>query len=1737
LLVSIGFLLSTVTQAVPFDDIDFSYISRNHLRPSATVVTKKTGQKDIATKLIDANMHSSYNSTLGNLQEVPSEKASSSGVDSRTLSGKMNQLIGSDKSVPASLKERIMDAYTEEQLAVLLQDKDFEIRADNSKYGSNSGVKPFEGVTTVASMSEGVTIYGLFESIIKRLNNWQINHLPKNKRVLATVPVESIHVTTYDGVCKDDWEDKYNKQLNDETKKEIEKLVKERSRRRGLPSDQEQVLRKEITYEVVVRRITEALRTFTASKVPEFVPTGIAAFPPHFTPNKTVLILNVAPKSAEDLAALTRLQDAIQDATGIKNFGSFKGHITLGYFVNDATTVGHQKIDEFKEFIRQLDEEVRRETESDKQGYVFTLPQIELSYFEDMDSFPAIEVFSWTGNKTSSSGINFTNENLVLDIVDPASSQISLVGGKASSLRELGSIPGIKVPDGFNVTTKIYEEYLHQINATPLILELETLSEQWKALGASDSKREVLTSQMETVAEKIQNLILNGTLSSDIRGLILSFYSKLTKDGVPTLVAVRSSATAEDMPEASFAGQYKTYLNQQGDDQVIEAIKKVWASTYEMNPIEYRNKNNMQHSKNKMCALILEMVNPQSAGTAFTVDLETGSPFISINNTYGLGEAEVSGIVTSDTWIVDPVTYVILKRRMGEKGKKIIYDPVKKSNITVDTTISEQRRFAINKTLAKKIAVLVKKIQEHYIRNNPNLNHMDIEYVVTDDGRVIFTQARPETVWTSGERSLLAINAKQIEQRNKAAIKAKEEPPYPEIFKGGVSGASGIARGVLHIVSNVQEAESVVEFGDIMVAPNTTNAWEHVMGRTSGIITEIGGPGNHTAVVSREQGKAAIVGAVNAMQSLKMYEGKVVTIDATSKRVYLNNVPEEFEYNPSQIEPDYGGLYSQTLEESWAEAQHTMTTTADPDGTHWINKPNQKVRRFLQEVFTRSHHRVAEILGLQIVDRFMPDKDNDKTAVYQVRFDTIYPWMTELAKKPIEGPDSLSSIHRARVENVRDFLQKSENLQLTVGSIEAWLESFIELNAYMGFAFNMYKITEGLLQEALKKKQIPEPYLSQVWLSMAAWVGETEAIKRNRDYGYLLEKIKKHKKLCDTLRNGVDRGFTELEKTHPEFYSRFDEHAYNYKIMKNTDDIFTSDPFHFLLAQELLRDADNNRTIGIYDTKPEQFYPEDSEFERIARLAFFSEKLRQDAHHFKVRGQWKFVEVLKPLADFLIKKGDIESFGDIFDQTPEWLLDKVREYELSGLPAISGKALFHIKEYRIQDLDVLDEENAIMKGSERTHYTTMGRWRYESASWDKTFNNLSIINATRIEPEVKPEFLENGQHLPRNITLNTRSLNRNEHNKVESIAKHLGIDINTIIVIKLDQSSAFNRIYGMYANGILFIREDILSEGSQDAIQEALDHLRLKPTGLGYEELKEIQYYGNLRDLITKLSHRTIKMKLFAQKPVEEKKLLQVKQRLKLSDGDYDFITREMVRRSIPFEEARLLLHNHSFSENMSPNEGRMKSSSAGEHNYYYNNFPHIIVKARKTLDDGIIPSILQLEKNINKERRIPDPALMNFLRNPDSIVVVATDTKTGEVVGYIFGLPQTLVPETNFSRKGAEAAKTFYEMSWQVLPSYQGSGIGTMLRRQFRDEVRNKGYLYLATHQHDLLDSRALESELLSRYAQGDELYEVRRHLPSPPGNKEQQQYLVIKLAQPSTKISSLEKLNFVNMAVHSAA
>lgn len=930
--------------------------------------------------------------------------------------------------------------------------------------------------------------------------------------------------------------------------------------------------------------------------------------------------------------------------------------------------------------------------------------------------------------------------NVVLDIHDSKSSDVDLVGGKAVNLKELSSIPGIKVPRGFNVTTTLFFEYLKSINVYPLINELEELSQKWKSLTENLIEKRQIEESIGKLSRELQDKILKGEFSNQSRADIIQSYKQLSSNGQDALVAVRSSATDEDMSGVSFAGQYSTYLNQQGDDQIIEAIKKVWASTYSLNAINYRNKNGIAHNKTKMAVMILEMINPQSAGTAFSIDLETGLPMISINNTYGLGEVEVAGNVTSDTWIIDPISNSIIKRRIGKKQSKLIYDSQRKENIYVENLKEQQDKFAIGLQKALQIATQLKLIHQHYTTKYPNIKFIDAEYVVTTEGEIIFTQVRPETVWSKGETTLITVD------QNKAKN-------FPIILQGGVTGSVGVVTGIIRIVRSPEQAEAEINPGDILVAPNTTSVWERSMGVAGGMITEIGGPGNHTAVVSRELGKPAIVGSSDAINLLSQYDGQVVTIDGLSKRVYLGKIPEDYLNRSHEIPTQYRGIDDLNEESHWEGALKANQTAVDDDGTRWIGKPNEPTSLFLNRVHEESHRWIADTAGLS------PVRGRVKQGVYQVQFSDIHKWREELQKMNL---DELEGLLQKWVEIIDRYMNNSRDFTLTNSSVEKWLNSFIELNGIMNIAFPLNEILSGLREEAFTKRGIKEPYLSQARYSTNAQFGETLATESLREYGKLLNQLRwgttgSSVSLIDALRRVSQEGAYPPElltqEIHRKFYEELESYAKNYRVTSEFALSFSQRWTLQKIAQELVKDYTIGRKINISQPTSEEFYPEDLEFSRINRLAALSEKLKQDSHHIKFRGQWKIMELLQPFCEFLIMKGEIKEFGEIFDHEPSWLLKMLEKYEKTGeLRNIAPAENFSMKPY---DLDhaMLGLDPIPIEGSIEKIVTT---YREQGVS-ENVINNLSQAykNALSIIAHRYSDRREELNQLRINITANT----------------------------------------------------------------------------------------------------------------------------------------------------------------------------------------------------------------------------------------------------------------------------------------------------------------------------------------------------------------------------------------------
>ncbi|MBU4343185.1 MAG: hypothetical protein KKG21_04170, partial [Candidatus Omnitrophica bacterium] len=603
---------------------------------------------------------------------------------------------------------------------------------------------------------------------------------------------------------------------------------------------------------------------------------------------------------------------------------------------------------------------------------------------------------------------------------------ISLVGGKGASLSELARIPGIDVPEGFHIITPAYDRFIAQNNIISLIKELEDLSEQWirHKIDEQEEAAAIIESLIDEKSKEIRMAMENSEIPEEVKQEIILYYSNLSQqfgktDGLS--VAVRSSATAEDLPTASFAGQQDTFLNQKGADQVVGAVRKCWVSLYGNRAVYYRNQQRLaiikeaverekvdladilrddsifKHSTVKICAVVQVMIDAYGAGVGFTVDRAAGYPVISVSANYGLGESVVSGQVTPDSWLVDKEgNHRIVRKRLGEKAKAVYFAEEGVSWIDID----EERRkeYVFSDEKVREIAAKIKTIEDYYKKAH-GWQFVDIEYAVDDKGRLYFLQARPETVWSQGA-SIVTVNEEAAEK----AI---------PIFKGGLTGSFGAACGILRIAESLEDAEKRIDTESVLATTATVNQWTQVLTRAKAVVTDIGGEECHAALVMGELGRPAIVGTGNGLKVLREYEGSEVTVDANSKIVYLGRLPLEKGTISHSISTDRG-LDLQTVDESWEEATRVGQTIVDSEGQRLIGKPIDPVQELQQDVYIKCHRRAAAILDCGEIVNFIKD------GVHYVVFEDIFKFRERIREFSLE---QLEELEAARRKSFEEYLQ------------------------------------------------------------------------------------------------------------------------------------------------------------------------------------------------------------------------------------------------------------------------------------------------------------------------------------------------------------------------------------------------------------------------------------------------------------------------------------------------------------------------------------------------------------------------------------------------------------------------------------------------------------------------------------------------------------------------------------------
>jgi len=450
---------------------------------------------------------------------------------------------------------------------------------------------------------------------------------------------------------------------------------------------------------------------------------------------------------------------------------------------------------------------------------------------------------------------------------DVRSADVDHVGGKAASLGEL-TAAGLPVPSGFVVTAATYREFIEDAGID---------EELFAAVDVDHEDTEAL----REAHERAHELIMETPVPDDVRDGIVSAYRDLG-DG-ERFVAVRSSATAEDLPDASFAGQQETFLNVQEAD-LVERVKECWASLFSQRAIYYRNRQGFPHREVDIAVVVQEMVDAEKSGVLFTSHPSTGAPVVTIEAAWGLGEAVVSGTVSPDNYVIDRETAEVETVTVADKKMMMVKD--EETGETVEREVPDEKRSkrVLSDGEIAELVELGERVEDHY--GTPQ----DVEWAI-HGGEVYMLQSRPITTIDDEESAAEA----SVAGNGGANGDSNGSEGDDDILFRGLGSSPGIASGEARIVTKLDHLDQVGD-GDIIVTEMTMPDMVPAMKRASGIVTDEGGMTSHAAIVSRELGVPAVVGTGSATRQLE--DGQPITIDGDKGTVRAGAKEKEEQHEP-----------------------------------------------------------------------------------------------------------------------------------------------------------------------------------------------------------------------------------------------------------------------------------------------------------------------------------------------------------------------------------------------------------------------------------------------------------------------------------------------------------------------------------------------------------------------------------------------------------------------------------------------------------------------------------------------------------------------------------------------------------------------------------------------------------------------------------------------------------------------
>jgi pyruvate,water dikinase len=691
---------------------------------------------------------------------------------------------------------------------------------------------------------------------------------------------------------------------------------------------------------------------------------------------------------------------------------------------------------------------------------------------------------------------------------------VAKVGGKCANLGEMVSKTDVPVPPGFAITSGAYDFFVKKNNLAKRIG-----SELKKVKNPND------TEKLNAVGKKVRGMIIKAKIPKELEKAVLESYYKLKKQTKKKLfVAVRTSATSEDLPGASFAGQGETYLNVRGDKKLIEAVKKCYASLYTNRFIFYRIQKGFSHQKISMSVAVQMMVESKASGVMFSLDVRNGNTsVVVIEGAWGLGEYIVKGEVTPDSFFIKKANLAIVERKVNDK-------PVMLKNKAGGGTIerkvppSLRKKPAISDSQARELARYSILLEKHY------KIAQDTEWALDEKlNKIFLVQTRPETVWS--ERTKRG-ETRTIEVR-KSILK-------------GLAASPGVGAGRVKLVKNLNEL-SKVQKGDILVTKMTSPDMVPAMSKAAGIVTDAGGITSHAAIVSRELGIPCVVGTETATKQLKdndeitvdgnagaVYEGlmkiekaveKIGKVVKTRTRVYVNlGIPEEAE-KVAKMPVDGVGLMREEFILATEIGEHPLAMLEQGRGDEFVEKLANGIKRVAKAFYPRpvvlrlSDLKTNEYRALKGGEKFEPEEQNPMigwrgcSRYISPRFEPAFRLELRAVKKArsvLKNINIMLPFPRT-VSEVRRIIEIMKDEGLERGpALKLWLMAEVPSNVFLADRFSEYCDGFSIGSNDLTQLILGVDRDSEILAKMGEFDERNEAVKRA--IKHLIETAHKHGK-------------------------------------------------------------------------------------------------------------------------------------------------------------------------------------------------------------------------------------------------------------------------------------------------------------------------------------------------------------------------------------------------------------------------------------------------------------------------------------------------------------------------------------------------------------------------------------------------------------------------------------------------